>query len=71
LRHIHPKQKYDLTPEEFSTYKELEDVYNTGKPRGYYGFKEMLASRLINLIEKVHPEFKKWVTDDYNERPVN
>jgi hypothetical protein len=45
LQDVHSKQKYDPTYEQFPTQKELEEVYSTGKPRGYYGFGEMPASR--------------------------
>lgn len=63
------QRKYGLTLDQFPTYGELEDVYATGKPSGYYGFGEMPASRFFDLIQKVQPESKRWVTDDYREIP--
>ena len=69
LRDILTREKYDLTLDQFPTYGELEDVYATGKPRGYYGFEEMPASRFFDLIQKSQPESKRWTTDDYSGTP--
>ena len=66
LRDILTREKYDLTLDQFPTYGELEDVYTTGKPRGYYGFGEMPASRFLSLIQKVQPDSIRWTTDDYS-----
>ena len=69
------EEKYDLTLDQFPTYGELEDVYATGKPTGYYGKdrggrnSEMPTSRFFDLIQKVQPSAKRWTTDDYNEMP--
>ena len=62
-------EKYDLTFDQFPTNEELESVYETGKPRGYYGFGEMPASRFLDLIQKVQPNSKRWKADDPNETP--
>ena len=67
LQDVHSKYKYDLTHEQFSTQKELEDVYDTGRPSGYYGFGQMPASRFLDLIQKVQPKSKRWITDNYQE----
>jgi hypothetical protein len=71
LKDVHSKQKYDPTCEQFPTHKELEEVYLTGKPRGYFGFGEMPASRFLDLMQKVQPESKRWITDDYKETPTS
>jgi hypothetical protein len=65
LRDILTREKYDLTLDQFPTYGEVEDVYSTGKPRGYYGVGEMPASRFFDLIQIVQPDSKRWITDDY------
>jgi len=69
LRDILTKEKYDLTLDQFPTYGELEDVYSTGKPRGYYGFREMPTSRFFDLIQKIQPDAKRWKADDYKITP--
>ena len=71
LQDVHSKQKYDPTCDQFPTQKELEDVYDTGRPRGYFGFGEMPASRFLDLMQKVQPESKRWITDDYKETPTS
>jgi hypothetical protein len=71
LQDVHSKQKYDPTCEQFSTQKELEDVYDTGKPRGYCGFRKMPASRFFTLMQKVQTTSKRWITDDYKETPTS
>ena len=65
LRDILTREKYDLTLDQFPTYGDLEDVYATGKPRGYYGVGEMPASQFFDLIQIVQPDSKRWITDDY------
>ena len=70
LRDIISKKKYDLTLEQFATEKELQDVYDTGKPKAYYGFGENPAKRFFNLIQKVQPKSKRWTTYDYRENPA-
>jgi len=69
IRDTNSKQKYDLTYEQFPTHRALEEVYATGKPRGYYGFGEMPASRFFDLIQKVQPKSKRWITENYNDNP--
>ena len=71
LQDIHSKQKYDPTCEQFPTHKELEEVYASGKPRGYYGFGEMPASRFFTLMQKVQTTSKRWISDDYKETPTS
>jgi len=71
LKDVHSKQKYDPTCEQFPTHKELEEVYLTGKPRGYYGFGEMPASRFFTLMQKVQTTSKRWITDDYKKTPIS
>jgi hypothetical protein len=70
LRDILTREKYDLTLDQFPTYGEIEDVYATGKPKGYCGFDEMPASRFFDLIQKVQPNSKRWITDDYTRSIV-
>jgi hypothetical protein len=55
--------RYDLTLDQFSTNEERESIYETGKPRGYYGFGEMPASRFFDLIQKVQPNSKRLKID--------
>ena len=57
------QQRYDLTFDQFSTNEERESVYETGKPRGYYGFGEKPSSRFFDLIQKVQPNSRRWKTD--------
>lgn len=63
LRDNFSQEKYDLTFDQFATNQEREDVYETGKPKGYYGFGEMPASRFFDLIQKVQPSSKRLKTD--------
>jgi len=69
LRDNFSQEKYDLTFDQFATNQEREDVYETGKPKGYYGFGEMPASRFFDLIQKVQPNSKRWNTNNYSETP--
>ena len=69
LRDELTKDKYDLTLDQFTTYEEVEEVYETGKPRGYYGYDEMPSSQFFDLIQKVQPDSKRWVDADYSETP--
>ena len=57
------QERYDLTFDQFPTNEERESVYETGKPRGYYGFGEMPASRFFDLIQKVQPNSRRRKTD--------
>jgi hypothetical protein len=69
LRDKLTREKYNLTLDQFPTYEEVEEVYETGKPRGYYGFDEMPASRFFDLIQKVQLNSKRWVDTYYSETP--
>jgi len=69
LRDVLSREVYDLTLDQFPSFAELEQVYSTGKPRGYYGFSEMPASRFFDLIQKVQPDSKRWRTDNFKETP--
>jgi hypothetical protein len=71
LRDINTQERYDLTYDQFLTEEELDGVYETGKPKGYYGFGEMPAVRILNLIQKVQPQSKRWITTDYKETPID
>ena len=63
LRDNLSQERYDLTFDQFNAYEERENIYETGKPRGYYGFGEMPASRFFDLIQKVQPNSRRWKTD--------
>ena len=75
LRDILTRERYDLTLDQFPTYEELEGVYATGKPKGYYGKdtdgrnSEMPTKRFFDLIQKIQPDAKRWKTDDYKITP--
>ena len=69
LRNNLSQERYDLTFDQFATNEERESVYETGKPRGYYGFGEMPASRFFDLIQKIRPNSKRLKTDNYNKTP--
>ena len=69
LRDNFSQEKYDLTFDQFATNQEREDVYETGKPKGYYGFGEMPDSLFFDLIQKVQPNSKRWNTNNYSETP--
>jgi hypothetical protein len=63
LRDNFSQERYDLTFDQFGTNEERESVYETGTPRGYYGFGEMPASRFFDLIQKVQPNSKRLKID--------
>jgi hypothetical protein len=63
LRDNFSQERCDLTFDQFATNEERESVYETGKPRGYYGFGEMPASRFFDLIQKVQPNSRRLKTD--------
>ena len=63
LRDNLSQERYDLTFDQFATNEERENIYETGKPRGYYGFGEMPASRFFDLIQKVQPNSRRLKTD--------
>ena len=67
LRDILTKEIYDLTLDQFPTYGELEMVYATGTPRGYWGMGEMPTSRFFDLIQRVQPDSKRWTSSDYTQ----
>lgn len=73
LRDILTRERYDLTLDQFASYNELEDLYDRGKPAGYYGGRkpnyQMPASRFLDLIQKVQPTSKRWKAMDYNSTP--
>ena len=71
LQDIFTGKKYDLTFDQFPTADELETIYETGKPRCYYGYGQMPASRFLDLMQKVQPDAKRWRTSDYNESSTN
>ena len=62
-------EKYDLTFDQFSTRAARESVYETGEPKGYYGFGEMPEARFFDLIEKIQPNSRRLKTDDLRETP--
>ena len=67
LRDKLTREKYDLTSDQFSTPGELEAVYATGHPKGYYGLKEAPASQFFELIQKVQPASKRFKASDPHE----
>lgn len=73
LRDILTREKYDITLAQFPTYEDLEKVYATGKPTGYYGGRnpnyQMPASRWFDLIQKIQPTSTRWDTLDIRYNP--
>jgi hypothetical protein len=63
LRDNLSQEIYDLTYDQFATNEERESVYETGKPKGYYGLGEMPSSKFFDLIQKVQPNSKRRKTD--------
>ena len=63
LRDKLTQEKYDLTSDQFATNIELERIYETGKPTGYYGSGEMPDSRFFDLIQKIQPNSTRRNTD--------
>ena len=63
LRDNLSQERFDLTFDQFATNEERENVYKTGKPKGYYEFGEMPASSFFDLIQKVQPNSRRWKTD--------
>ena len=61
------KQKYDPTHQQFLTEDELQEVYKTGRPMGYYGYYDQPASRFLKLMTKVQPTAVRWTTEDKEE----
>ena len=58
------KKKHDITHQQFTTEQELQEVYKTGRPMGYYGYSDQPASRFLTLMEKVQPTSLRWTAED-------
>ena len=65
------QKRYDLTFDQFTTNEERESVYETGKEKGYYGHEEMPASVFFDLIQKIQPKSKRWITDDLRTKTIS
>ena len=55
---IETNQIFDFTWEQYPDKVELNDVYNSGKLKPYYGWRQRPASRFFKLITKVQPDAK-------------
>jgi len=63
LRDIISQERHDPTCDQFINSKELESVYQSGKPKGYFGIGEMPDSKFFELIQRIQPHSKRWETD--------
>jgi len=64
-------KKYDLTVDQFPDKNELERVYETGVVSEFYEHEKMPDTQLLNLIQKIQPDSKRWKANNYTDASMS